>query len=119
MTDAACTEDQVGAQIHEALFYRDRDEYVEGVLDFLRPGLDAGEAVAIAVPPANGDLLRHSLRDRASKVQFLDMYELGRNPARIIPAVQAMLDRSDGRLHYVGEPRWPGRSPEEWGATKR
>ena len=113
MTDAACIQDQVGAQIHEALFYRDRDEYVAGVIGFVRPGLEAGEAVAIAVPPPNAKLLGTVLNGSASRVQFLNMYELGHNPARIIPAVQAMIDRSDGRLHYVGEPIWPGRSAEE------
>ena len=42
------------------------------------------------------------------------MTELGRNPARIIPAVEAMLARHPGQtLHYVGEPVWPERSPEE------
>ena len=42
------------------------------------------------------------------------MFELGANPARIIPAVQAMIERYGGRpLHYVGEPIWSGRSPEE------
>ena len=42
------------------------------------------------------------------------MCELGKNPARIIPAVQARIDRYGSRpLHYVGEPIWSGRSPEE------
>jgi anti-sigma regulatory factor (Ser/Thr protein kinase) len=50
----------------------------------------------------------------SDQIHMLDMFELGRNPARIIPAVHEMLARTDGALlHYVGEPIWPGRSPEE------
>jgi anti-sigma regulatory factor (Ser/Thr protein kinase) len=42
------------------------------------------------------------------------MFELGRNPARIIPAVERMLAKHRGsRLNYVGEPIWPDRSAEE------
>jgi anti-sigma regulatory factor (Ser/Thr protein kinase) len=113
MTNGACISEPVGAQVHEALFYGDGDEYVDGVLEFIVPGLEANEAVAIAVPSPNAALLRRRLNGDASRIEFLDMFELGRNPARIIPAVQAMIDRSQWRLHYVGEPIWPGRSTEE------
>ncbi len=42
------------------------------------------------------------------------MEELGRNPGRIIPAVERMLAKHEGRtLHYAGEPIWAGRSPAE------
>jgi anti-sigma regulatory factor (Ser/Thr protein kinase) len=83
-------------------------------LRFARPGLDAGEPVAIAIPGPKADLLRPRLRRFGADVELLDMFDLGRNPARIIPAVQAMLERCRGeRLHYVGEPLWPGRSLEE------
>jgi anti-sigma regulatory factor (Ser/Thr protein kinase) len=113
MSDAAVIHGRAKTQSHEALFYRDRDEFVAGVAGFVEPGLSAGEAVAIAVPPPNAALLREELPRGAQEVEFLNMYELGRNPARIIPAVQAMIDRTGGRLHYVGEPIWPGRSVEE------
>jgi anti-sigma regulatory factor (Ser/Thr protein kinase) len=99
---------------HLALFYADTDEYAEGVLGFVRPGLDAGEPVAIAVPPSKAALLRERLGGAAEEIEMLDMFELGRNPARIIPKVHAMLASSSGRLlHYVGEPIWQGRTPEE------
>ncbi len=42
------------------------------------------------------------------------MAELGRNPARIIPEVQAFTDKHPGqRVRFVGEPIWPGRSAAE------
>jgi anti-sigma regulatory factor (Ser/Thr protein kinase) len=99
---------------HLAFFYRDGDEYLDGVRRFVQPGIDAGEPVVVAVPSVNLDALRDGLDGDASGVEFLDMEELGSNPARIIPAVHGMLERHAGRpLHYVGEPIWAGRSPEE------
>ncbi|MFZ0977727.1 MAG: sensor histidine kinase [Solirubrobacteraceae bacterium] len=101
-------------EAHQALFYRDSDEYVGGILDFIDPGLERGEPVAIAVPAPRLKLLRAELEDHAAPVELLDMCELGRNPGRIIPAVLEMLDRHRGKpLWYVGEPIWPGRSGEE------
>jgi anti-sigma regulatory factor (Ser/Thr protein kinase) len=100
--------------MHQALFYRGEREYLDGVLRFITPPLSAGEPVAAAVPPGRGELLRGALKGYADAVEVLDMFELGRNPARIIPAVERMLAKHEGsRLHYVGEPIWPGRSGEE------
>ena len=36
---------------HEALFYEGVDGFVAGTLPFLREGLDAGEAMLVAVGP--------------------------------------------------------------------
>jgi len=100
--------------MHQALFYRGVEEYLDGVTQFVAPALAAGEPVAIAVPAAKGELLRERLEGFAQGVEMFDMVELGRNPARIIPAVETMLANHDGELlHYVGEPIWPGRSEEE------
>jgi anti-sigma regulatory factor (Ser/Thr protein kinase) len=100
--------------MHQALFYQDEADYLDGVMRFIMPGLRAGEPVAAAVPPERGELLRRELQGYASEVEILDMFELGRNPARIIPAVERMLAKYEGaRLHYVGEPIWPGRTQEE------
>jgi anti-sigma regulatory factor (Ser/Thr protein kinase) len=103
-----------GAETHLAMFYGDAREYVDGVMRFLEPALDAGEPVAIAVPGYKAGLLQAQLGDHAGEVQMLDMCEVGRNPSRIIPAVEGLLARNAGRsLHYVGEPIWAGRSQEE------
>jgi anti-sigma regulatory factor (Ser/Thr protein kinase) len=114
MTDTAFLEHRTDSLAHQALFYRDDAEYVDGMLGFIGPGLDAGEPVAVAVPKSRAALLRDQLGQVSPDIEMLDMLELGRNPARIIPAVYAMLGRHGGRtLHYVGEPIWPGRSPAE------
>jgi anti-sigma regulatory factor (Ser/Thr protein kinase) len=100
-------------EMHLALFYSGDAEYVDGVKSFVAGALDAGEPVAIAVAPSKSELLRDALGDH-SELELLDMVELGRNPARIIPAVEGMLAKHDGRLlHYIGEPIWHGRSRDE------
>jgi anti-sigma regulatory factor (Ser/Thr protein kinase) len=102
------------ARMHQALFYHGEREYLDGVMGFIAPGLAAGEPVAAALPPEHGELLRRELNGHRDAVEILDMFELGRNPARIIPAVERMVSKHDGgTLHYVGEPIWPGRSEEE------
>ena len=102
------------AEMHLALFYRDEDQYLDGVLGFIEPALAAGDPVAVALPPERGELLRRHLNGSADRVEILDMFELGRNPARIIPAVETLLTTHAGDLlHYVGEPIWPERSEEE------
>jgi anti-sigma regulatory factor (Ser/Thr protein kinase) len=99
-------------EMHLALFYSGESEYVAGVGRFIAPALEAGEPVAIAVPGPKAELLSDSFDGHP--IELFDMVELGRNPARIIPAVEGMLARRQGSLlHYVGEPIWAGRSNEE------
>jgi len=99
---------------HRALFYQDSEDYLDGIWSFIAPALEAGEPVAIAVPGPNLMLVRDRLADEhPPEIELLDMAELGSNPGRIIPTVEAIAERRSGRLHYVGEPIWPGRSPEE------
>jgi anti-sigma regulatory factor (Ser/Thr protein kinase) len=110
----ACEHMSSPIEAHQALFYRDSGEYLEGIFAFVTPALDRGEPVAIAVPEPRLRLLEAELGDRAASIELLDMFELGRNPGRIIPAVLGMIERHAGRpLRYVGEPIWAGRSPEE------
>ena len=95
---------------HVALFYEGDQEYLDGVAHFAARALDAGEPVIAAVPPERGQLLH----DSSTAVRILDMFELGRNPARIIPEVEALLGEYGGaRLHMIGESVWQGRSPDE------
>ena len=50
----------------------------------------------------------------AGQVTFGDMAQIGRNPARIIPAVRAFIDQHPGeRVCYLGEPAWPARTDSE------
>ncbi len=81
---------------------------------FAAAGIDAGEAVMVAVPEPRLALLRSALGDGAAAVHWLDMTRLGRNPARIISAIADFVDSTEGRpARMVGEPIWPGRTDAE------
>jgi anti-sigma regulatory factor (Ser/Thr protein kinase) len=102
-----------GVSTHQALFYRDNREYVEGLSRFLRPAVDSGDPIALAVPEHKLQLVRERLCDLSHK-QLLDMSEVGRNPGRILPVIEDLRQEHPGRiLHYVGEPIWAGRTAEE------
>lgn len=108
--------DQVsGASLrHDALFYDSAGAYTAGVLAFLQEGLARDHAAFVAVPAPNIELIRGSLDGLADRVEFADMRQLGRNPSRIIPAIQRYLDHHANRpVSYVGEPIWAGRTEPE------
>ncbi len=99
---------------HRALYYASQEEYLAGVGGFAREGLDTGQPVMIAVPGERLAALRDRLGPAADRVSWFDMANLGRNPARIIPAIRVFADRADGApARMVGEPIWPGRSHSE------
>lgn len=102
---------------HEALFYRGDDDFLAGLLPFVRDGLARDESVVVAEPRPRLELLRDALGDDASAVQFLDMAEIGGNPARIIGVWATTLDehtRAGRQLRGVGEPAFSGRRPAEF-----
>lgn len=101
---------------HEALFYHGEDGFLQGTLPFVVGALEAGEAVLVAVGEERADLLRRALGEDAERAGFLDMRELGRNPARVIPEWRRFLAESaaEGRgARGIGETVWPGRSAAE------
>jgi anti-sigma regulatory factor (Ser/Thr protein kinase) len=103
---------------HIACFYHKDDEYESAVQDFLQAALERAEPAFVALPE---DRLRvHRQLPRNALVRFADMGRLGRNPARIIPALQAFADQHPGqRVRYVGESLWTGRSVAEQLAAAR
>jgi anti-sigma regulatory factor (Ser/Thr protein kinase) len=106
------------AFLHEALFYRDNDEYLAGTVPFVETALAACEPVLVAVPPRRVTLLRAALGQRAAGVRFVDMTSAGRNPGKIIPWVlHAFLEEHAGApVRIIGEPIWAGRSTDEYPA---
>ena len=103
---------------HPALLYRDADEYLAGVVPFIRDGLAADEPVAVAVPTANLALVREALGADADRIVLRDMTVAGRNPGRIIPMVLLAFANAHAgrRVRIVGEPIWAGRSAAEYPA---
>jgi anti-sigma regulatory factor (Ser/Thr protein kinase) len=97
---------------HEALFYRGEADFLAGLLPFVEEGLERGETVVVAEPRHRLELLEDALGDDAARVQFLDMADIGANPARIIGVWAAALDattEAGRRLRGVGEPAFYGR----------
>jgi anti-sigma regulatory factor (Ser/Thr protein kinase) len=99
---------------HEALLYEGMDEFLDGTSAFVANGLAAGETVVVAVPEPRLTALSARLGGPTDHLELVDMADLGRNPARIIPALQqALNDRPGAPMRWVGEPVWPGRRRSE------
>jgi anti-sigma regulatory factor (Ser/Thr protein kinase) len=99
---------------HRAFVYADDQEFVHRATPFLRAGVTAGEVVLVALPQPRIALLREDLGRYADQVTFVDMAEVGRNPARIIPLWQSLLDENPNRpVRGLSEPVYPGRSSAE------
>lgn len=101
---------------HEAFVFATVEEFLAGTVPFISDGLAAEEPVMVAVIQARQRLLREALGSDADDVMFVDMAELGRNPARIIPAWRHFLDEHAATpqpVRGIGEPIWMGRRPEE------
>ena len=102
---------------HEALFYRGEEDFLAGLLPFVHEGLELDEVVVVAEPRPRLELLRDALGDDAREVQFLDMADIGVNPARIIGVWSTTLERytrAGRQLRGVGEPAFTGRRPAEF-----
>jgi anti-sigma regulatory factor (Ser/Thr protein kinase) len=107
--------DEAGFE-HEALFYRGDDGFLAGLLPFVREGLERDESVVVAEPRPRLEQLRDALGDDAASVDFLDMAEIGQNPARIIGVwARTLQEHTDAgrRLRGVGEPAFVGRREAE------
>jgi len=102
------------ALTHAALFYRDREQYRAQILRFAGEGLADGEAVLIALPGEQADEIGARLSGEPGELVCVDVADLGRNPARIIPEVRAFVDKHPGQpVRVAAEPIWPGRSAAE------
>ena len=102
---------------HEVLFYRDDEGFLAGLLPFIREGLERDEAVIVAEPRPRMELLTDALGDDAVAVTFLDMAEIGANPARIIGVWASALEKHTAagqQLRGIGEPAFHGRRELEF-----
>jgi anti-sigma regulatory factor (Ser/Thr protein kinase) len=96
---------------HEALLYDGSAEYLAGTVPFIQAGIDSGQRILIAVGPEQVEWLRSELGPDAAGVRFIDMREVGRNPASIIPLWRDFIDgEGGGPARGIGEPVWASRS---------
>lgn len=103
--------EQAGFQ-HHALIYGGTDEYLAGIVPFVRAALDAGEPVLIAVRPIQTRWLEAALGENRDRVRFLPIEETGHNPAVLIPVWRDFVEENHGGpVRGVAEPVWAERSP--------
>ena len=101
---------------HGALFYEGEEEFVAGTAAFIREGVRAGEPALVVVDAPKIERLRSELGGDTDGVRFVDMQEVGQNPARIIPLWRDFVDANLGphsRARGIGEPIWAARSAPE------
>jgi anti-sigma regulatory factor (Ser/Thr protein kinase) len=106
----------VGGFRHEALFYEGETDYLARAVPFVLGGVAAGSAVLVAVPEPRLGALRRELGRTSDAIRFEDMSAVGRNPGRILSVWDDFVASPNGNSHGfcgIGEPVWPGRSPDE------
>lgn len=120
VADASSAEDRFGkphdSYRHEAFLYRGDEEFLAGTVPFVHDGVALGQPVMVAVTEPRLGRLRDALGRHGDDVIFVDMAELGANPARIIPGWREFIDTSGGGelpVRGIGEPVWAGRRPTE------
>jgi anti-sigma regulatory factor (Ser/Thr protein kinase) len=102
---------------HSALLYSSECEYVDSLVRFISEGLDNAQPVLVAVPGDKLASLRGALGGAATRVTMTDITELGRNPARILAAELAFVERHrHQRVRMIAEPVWAGRTAVEYPA---
>ena len=82
---------------HEAFLWHDASDFTAGIVPFITDGLEASEPVMVAVSAPHRKWLRDAL-DGQADVEFVDIEELGRNSAQIIPAWRQFLITRSGRF---------------------
>ena len=103
-----------GGLKHVAFFYPDQASYRTEILRFVSSGMGMGEPTLIALPGNEAERIADQLAAEPGELLCIDMNDLGRNPARIIPALRAFVDKHVGQpVRLVEEPVWPGRSAAE------
>lgn len=101
---------------HEALFYGGQDKFVQRTAPFIVEAVTQREPILVVVSGKKIDRLRSEIGPAADHVEFADMADVGRNPARIIPAWHEFVERNgdpDRWCRGIGEPIWAGRTPDE------
>ena len=103
-----------GGLSHTALFYGDDAEYRAGLAEFARAAAAADAPVQLVVPWERVQVARAALGTLPLRVVFDDMADVGRNPARLIPAGRSFADGHPGEHVYcLWEPAWAARSAAE------
>ncbi|HZU61237.1 MAG TPA: anti-sigma factor RsbA family regulatory protein [Solirubrobacteraceae bacterium] len=98
--------------MHDALLYRTEEDLVQEVRQFVEQGQRQNEPVLLAFAGRSLQRLREALGE-AGHARFLDIEDLGTNPARMIPTYGQWVQEQEGPVRLAGELLWPGRDPHE------
>jgi anti-sigma regulatory factor (Ser/Thr protein kinase) len=97
---------------HAALLYSGMDEYRGEISALARQAV--GAPFYVAAPGEHLAAAEEALRSSSASIFLTDVAELGRNPARIIPAVRSFAaDYPGEHVCFLWEPVWPGRTAAE------
>jgi anti-sigma regulatory factor (Ser/Thr protein kinase) len=104
--------------VHSALFYRSQREYVDFVERFVVDGLAMDEAVLVAVPGDELELLHDALSGGGAgllpELRMADITDLARNPSRFMAMEGSFAnEHPDRRVRIVSQLAWPGRTGDE------
>jgi anti-sigma regulatory factor (Ser/Thr protein kinase) len=116
MTGTEVTSTRTDTFRHEAMFYAGLEGFISTASDFIRDAVAAGEPMLVVVSADKIDALTDELGSTPPDVEFADMKEVGKNPARIIPAWREFMAEqslSGRRFRGIGEPIWKGRTADE------
>lgn len=94
---------------HVLLPYHSRSERDASLDEYLRAARAAGEPVLVALPPAG----RGRYRVPPSARVTVATADLDTNPARMLTVLRTFVAEHAGRVRYLAEPAWPGRSATE------
>jgi anti-sigma regulatory factor (Ser/Thr protein kinase) len=114
LTDRRAESIRVGGLSHTALLYGDDSEYRAGLKEFARAADAAGAPMQMVVPWQRVHVAKVALSMLPLRVVLDDMADVGRNPARLIPAGRTFADGHPGEHVYcLWEPAWAARSAAE------
>jgi anti-sigma regulatory factor (Ser/Thr protein kinase) len=101
---------------HTALLYDDRDELLEGIHPFAEGAAARGDSLLVAMPSHSLEIVAKILDANSSTISFMNLDEVGRNPARLISAWRDFAEngtKDASGMSCVGECLWSGRSAAE------
>ncbi|MEU5053312.1 MEDS domain-containing protein [Streptomyces sp. NPDC021096] len=108
--------------VHHACLYGTDAEFLAMAVPFVEAGLAAGEPVLAATTPANIELLRDALGERARALDTAETAYFGRRPVERVSAFLRYHDhraRPGRRMRMIAEPVWGGKSARQVAEWKR
>lgn len=108
--------------VHHACLYGTDAEFLAMAVPFAEAGLAAGEPVLAATTPANIELLRDALGERAHALDTAETAHFGRRPVERVSAFLRYHDhraRPGRRTRMIAEPVWGGKSARQVAEWKR